>query len=652
MKTGLLIIVSLLSCSCMYSQQKAPPTEEELQAMIKKIQKQSDSIQNVLKKKKPPADPDKNLTTVTSEANIPRAGASIDFEKIKLPPKDSARIKSMPRRDLTSAEMNSYLTNLHDQLKKLLPAEYVTSANSIAEKLKHPLKIENAAVLAWQNGSFEESVLLITDAASRLPTDENVLSNAGAILDMSGLSEKAIPILRRVVHIDSENAAAHNNLGQAYTALGMQDSALYYFTHCLSLSPQHPEANNTAGIIELQKGNDSKAQMHFENSIRGGFNVSAYVGLRRLLKDKCHITPLVKPKVKLPEYFNQFKYKLPRQCLNIYEAASRKEEQKLFRERISVLIMAFQKMEKEAEKDFAKKSPDQFNKEIMNKAMKGEGVVRPFQVLGGIMEAEAILDYQKDRDDLQHFNKENRQAYKDLEKEYKDAYEKLMKDSQAKDNDNCCGEGDVSCCETGFCAASNELKNKYLPHFAQLNEEWQSRNLLVEKTHLDNLLYWGYFAAYNKDDFRVRFYQRVVNYLKVVKSIDEIKILEPCREKKTREDAEENSDSTNTKVAPDCPISLSIRFWVGKLEGDCEKISFKAGEGIKFRIERNFVLRQTTLSLGVGYDIAKAEGNIRGFEGGVELEATVSAYITFDKDNTPSDGGLLAKAKFQSGNGI
>jgi tetratricopeptide (TPR) repeat protein len=159
----------------------------------------------------------------------------------------------MPRRDLTSAEMNSYLTDLHDQLKKLLPAEYVASANSIAEKLKYPLRIENAAVLAWQNGSFEQSVLLITDAASRLPTDENVLSNAGAILDMSGLSEKAIPILRRVIHIDSENAAAHNNLGQAYTALGMQDSALYYFTHCLSLSPQHPEANNTAGIIELQK---------------------------------------------------------------------------------------------------------------------------------------------------------------------------------------------------------------------------------------------------------------------------------------------------------------------------------------------------------------------------------------------------------------
>jgi tetratricopeptide (TPR) repeat protein len=628
----------------MYSQQKAPPTEEELQAMIKKIQRQSDSIQNVLKKKLP-ADRDKNLATGTGGTHIPKAGGDPDIEKIKLPPKDSARIKTIPQRDLTSAELNSYLKSLHDQLKKLLPADAVASANAIAEKLKHPLKIENAAVIAWQNGSFEESVLLITDAATKLPTDGDLLSNTGAILDMCGLGEKAIPILRIVVRIDPEHAAAHNNLGQAYTGLGMQDSALHYFSRCLSLSPQHPEANNTAGVIELQKGNNAKAQMHFENSIRGSFNVSAYKGLKRLLKDKCRITPLVKPKVKLPEYFNQFKYKLPRQCLNIYEAAARKQEQKVFRERMSALIRAFQKLEKEAEKELAKKSPAQFNKEIMDKAMKGQPVVRPFQVLGGIMEAEAILDYQKDRDELQKFNKENRKAYKDLEQEYKDAYEKLMKDLQPKDDENCCGEGDVSCCETGFCAASNELKNKYLPRFAQLNEEWQSRNMLVEKTYLDDLLYWGYFAAFNKDDFRVRFFQRVVNYLKVVASIDEIKILEPCKEKEI-EDDEARSDSIATKEAPDCPISVSIRFWIGKLEGDCDKILFKAGEGIKFRIERNFVLRQTTISLGAGYEFFNA------LDGGLEAEGTVSAYITFDKDNVPSDGGLLASAKIKAGVGF
>jgi hypothetical protein len=42
MKIGLLTIVGLLCCCWLYSQKKALPTEEELQAMIKKIQKQAD----------------------------------------------------------------------------------------------------------------------------------------------------------------------------------------------------------------------------------------------------------------------------------------------------------------------------------------------------------------------------------------------------------------------------------------------------------------------------------------------------------------------------------------------------------------------------------------------------------------------------------
>ena len=93
MKRGLLVIVGLLYFCCMYSQQKAPPTEEELQAMIKKIQRQSDSIQNVLKNKRPPDDANKNVT-ITSAAKVAKRGGKLDLEK-KLPPKDSERIKNV-----------------------------------------------------------------------------------------------------------------------------------------------------------------------------------------------------------------------------------------------------------------------------------------------------------------------------------------------------------------------------------------------------------------------------------------------------------------------------------------------------------------------------------------------------------------------------
>ena len=50
------------------------------------------------------------------------------------------------------------------------------------------------------------------------------------------------------------------------------------------------------------------------------------------------------------------------------------------------------------------------------------------------------------------------------------------------------------------------LKNRYLPRFAQLNEEWQSRNMLIENKYIDDLLYWCYFSAIDNDDYRGRFY--------------------------------------------------------------------------------------------------------------------------------------------------
>ena len=289
----------------------------------------------------------------------------------------------------------------------------------------------------------------------------------------------------------------------------------------------------------MKRGNESRAQAYFENSIRGGFNVSAYAGLKHILKNKTRIAHLVRPKIKMPEYFNQFKYKLPRQQQNLVDAADVEAEQKLFRQVISDAIRKYQSMEKEAEALNRKKDPMKMNAVIQAKAARGEPILRPFQVLGGIMEAETMLDHQKDQQDLDYFNKTNRQQYKALEQQYKAKYDVIWKRYIDKE-DECCGEGDVSCCEDqSFCLETNALKKEYLPKFAQLNEEYQSRNLLIEIKHLDNLLYWSFFAAYDLDDYKVRFYQRVVNYLKTLQRLDVIKILKPCKEEVAEEKEKE-----------------------------------------------------------------------------------------------------------------
>ena len=389
MKT--LFVAAGLFFSLISHAQQTPKTQEELEAFIKGLQKKADSMQKVAKGK---AVSNPN-TTSTIKTGKQQAGKNSDDQK--LPELDSARVRNLPKKNFTLDELSSYLTNLYDQLSKKFPADAVSSAKAIAAKLgNNPIKIEAAALHAWQNGADEEAILLITKGASVNGGDGLLLVNAGGLLDMYGMSEKAVPVLRTVVSYNPNNIIALNNLGQAYTALGLRDSAMHYFSRCLSLSPQHPEANNTAGHIELKKGNKSKAQSYFENSLRGSFNVSAYTGLATIFKDnkdKLKIASLIKPKVKHPEYFNQFKYKLPRQCRNVFEAATVKEEFNAYKKMLNAEKRKFDLLQKEAQKEMGKNWAQEFNQQTMNKVMQGESYMRPFQTMGSVMEAEAILGY-------------------------------------------------------------------------------------------------------------------------------------------------------------------------------------------------------------------------------------------------------------------
>ncbi len=603
--------------STLYAQQ-TPKTPEELEAFINSVRKKSDSLQNVVKNKKAIVNPGVSSKTTTKPDKK-------QTEKTdQLPSLDSARVRSLPKKVYTLTELSSYLTNLYDQFCKKFPADAVGSAKSLATKLgNNGAKLEAAALQAWQNCADEEAVLLITKGASVSGGDGLVLVNAGAILDMYGISEKAIPVLRTVVNYDSKNVIALNNLGQAYTAVGLLDSAMHYFSRCLSLSSQHPQANNTAGHIELKKGNKAKAQTYFENSIRGSFNLSAYTGLKEILKDKCRIAKLVKPKVKMPEYFNQFKYKLPRQCLNVNEAATVQEEFNAYKKMLNSTKGIYDKLKKEAAKNMGADWAADFNKQTMEKITKGQSYMKPFQVLGGIIEAETTLGYHDDLADLEKFNKENREQYKLLEKEYKDAYEQMMKS----------GSHD--------CGRENELKNKYLERFAQLNEEWQSRNMLVENKYIDDFLYWCYVSAFDEKDYRHRFYNYVYNYLYKVNWLAQVKIIEPCEENEPEEI--EQPEQKELKEF-DCPANLQISFVVGKLTVNCEKVSFKAGELIVFKYEKQFTgKRETTLSIGGGggVDLSESAGPIKaGFEAGMDM----SMYFTFDKAGNCTDAGMAYNA--------
>ncbi len=624
--------------------QKAPANQAEMEAFMKNLQHQADSMKKVLK--------DRGINTDAPQTNkpaIPARGSSglptpnKAIDKIELPPKDSLKIRGIPKKNLSLAELAIYLTDLRAQLAKQMPGQ-AASAKEIANKLNNdPLKMEAAAFVGLKRGAGEEAVFLIIDGASKATDDGLILANAGAILDLNGFGDKAIPILRTVVAYDPGNAIALNNLGQAYVNLGMQDSAMPYLNRCIQLSPQHPEANNTAGLIELKRGNKTKAQVYFENSIRGGYTPTAYKAIRAIDKDY-KIAKLIRPKVKLTEYFNQFKYKLPDQCRKVEEATRLKIETQDYRELMNRMYKKYQNLRIAAEKEYNANTIQL----LQQRALAGENILKPFQVLAGVMHAETWVEFNKEALEVDKFNQENRRQYKELESAYRTEYDKVVKPFNDRADSKCCGEGDVSCCPENkeVCDALNKLKNKYLEKFADLNEEWQDQNIGLFRRHYDEMIFYNYLSCLDQKEFRVRFYDITEKFFLAMYRVCETKILEPC----VVDEPEPEKPVEKELKEFDCPVDIEIPFLVGSFEMNCEKISFGAGELIKFKYEKKLTgNRQSTMSIGAGFEIYKLKGKAFGVEAGIKASADMSVFLVFDSGNHVCDGGVQYGVKAAAG---
>jgi tetratricopeptide (TPR) repeat protein len=602
---------------------------EQLKAQMQMIQQKSDSLMKVLKngtvKKTDVTSP---ITADATQFKAPQN--SFEARKLRLP--DSAKIRLIPKKILSVEELSKYLIDLYKLMRLKFPSGSVKMADDIANQVgRQPQQLEAAASVAWLNGYTTEAALLIMEGASINGNDGLLLTNAGTILDLAGLGYKAVPILRTLVTVNPENAIASNNLGQAYCGLGLYGSAMLYLKGCIKLSPEHPEANNTAGFIEFKRGNKDAAKTYFENSIRGGFNGGAYRGLRSIDKndkENWKIKKLIRPKITYPEYFNQYKFKLPRQCENIEEAEKIESEQKRFIEMVRTTRNKYSLLLREQQK-IAANSMMATNMANMQKAREGKVYMRPFQVMASIIQQEIMEDlYSQKPTPLSRFNEDNRSKLKSLQEQYDKEYDLVSSD----------------------CKASNALKNKYLPQFAALNNDWQIKNIKARQEILEDMLFWMPMAAANKASADAVFYESVVQYLTAVEEIAwQNIILKPCEENGLAEAAE---DSALVLQDFDCPFTVSKSLIVAELEIECEKISIKAHlfHIVNFKVEENMKTRQSTISIGIGYNFYqkgfKDVGSIK--KAGISADVGMSLYLTVDPSGF-NDAGMQVSATASAG---
>ena len=655
----------------------AQPTQAEIDKMMKQAQDMmkkygNDTTVNKITKglqnqQKQVNDAMKNQNnTATNGSLYADPGDYGNVDNWKFPVKNVAILSSLPKKILTRVELINFLNEVYTRLAKKLAPGISSSVQSIAAKYNNDgNKMSDAAIGGWYTNYREEALLLIIKAAMANPDDGVLLNNCAAMLNMGGLEQIAIPLLKYILQSYPDNGMVLNNIGQGYAGLGETDTAMYYLGRCITSEPDNVEANNTAGQIEAAKGNTGKAIEYFQQSIKAGYNKPSELKLRKIKKDS-KIGAFVKPRVKIPEYFNRLKYQFPAQCTSVENAALADAENKAFRETIGHQLDGF--LHKLGELSSRWAQLHMMGKPSYRRSTKGEFMSQPFSEFCSIMARDLLHDYLMELSAIEPQGKVGKvymAKLESLENEYQGKYNVIKKGFEEREKEavrlKCCGEGNISCCiaDGEICNAYNGLANQYLPQFAAIWKDWQVKCLLVFKKYFDDLAYWSYLAQHNlpftndlasnptpsDDYYRMNtFYPLVTAYLGVLHSMANPRIIKPCH----FEPATATTDSLAIKEI-ECPFEIEIPFVVGKFELNCEKFSFSGGEGAVFGYEKKFKSHQSTVSVGIGAKLEIGKVNIGPIKGEISEGISETLFITFDGNNNFSDGGLKFNAKASAG---
>ncbi|WP_127130539.1 tetratricopeptide repeat protein [Pseudoflavitalea rhizosphaerae] len=580
----------------------------------------------------------------------------------KFPTRDNAALAALPAKPMSNGNMSSYLQNLYTAYKTKMPVGAIQAAQKATEALGEDAdKMGVAGVSAWYNGAPEQGILLLLQAGAKKPEDPLLLNNLGALLNAGGAARHALPVLHTLVSRFPENPMLLNNLGQAYAGVGQLDTAMKYFARVFRKSPQHPEARNTAGQIEKQRGRTTEAIKHFQESLKGAHNLEAIQGLEECTGGNYYTKlPPVGSPIDLP-YFNEFKYKLPKQCTGPADAPYIKQEHDDFRRFVSNLSAAYNNLaaaERKKGEELLDKESEKLNRTVLNALRTGTTLSAPPSIGSPVNIAAArkmmdigmrlatvdLPDHGRRMDKLDS-------VYHRLIREYKGKSEKIAEEYAQKKSQYDCGEGRGADCAAierlskEECQKQVALGNAAQGAISAAKVDYQKEHLRFIRWQFNYSAFYGYLSGFNDHLARAAFYDACSKYLTELKRL----AYDPfvcaggrCDDERTEVQSKDESDGTKEM---ECPIDIDIKFIIGKIKLNCEKFEFTAGEGLVFTATKSFVgSKQTTMSLGAGLQFqGSKEWGI--FSGEASGSATQSFYIVWDKDDKIIDAGIAVKAE-------
>jgi tetratricopeptide (TPR) repeat protein len=188
-----------------------------------------------------------------------------DFE-LKPPVKDIKRLQLLPSQPPSRAQLVSSLKQSSQQIQKGIPAPRVEEIKQLSATL--PVEtINDKAIMEFYADDPKGAILMMMETAARAPDSLLVLNNLGAMLNLQGAAEIAIPVLQYCLQKIPGSSAVLNNIGQGFMSLGDALKAAAYFRQCLSVDSLNIEANHSMGMLHYFKKEYDAATEFFEREL-------------------------------------------------------------------------------------------------------------------------------------------------------------------------------------------------------------------------------------------------------------------------------------------------------------------------------------------------------------------------------------------------
>lgn len=212
--------------------------------------------------------------------------AAEENEPGTVPKRDVARIKQLPDKVLTEAELARFVKKVDTEVGKLLEAEDKAEAQKIYTSLKSEKRssdyISKAASALWMSGYPEIALYILGKECTANPSNVNNLNNYAALLAMYGGEHTALPILQNLDKRFPNNSTILNNIGQSWFGLGDMNSAKKNLTGAMRAYGLHSQANQTMCLIQESEGKKVEAIESIKKSIKENYTTEKEARLTEL----------------------------------------------------------------------------------------------------------------------------------------------------------------------------------------------------------------------------------------------------------------------------------------------------------------------------------------------------------------------------------